>query len=723
MNFDLLFAYNAWLLVAGVLLLFAFTFWVYRATTPPVRERMRKALLVLRFFSIALILALIFEPILSLLWQKREKPVVAVLLDTSASMQLSDSSGSRGEHLQRLLSQPWYQQLESKYDLFPITFADQPHSHERLSIDSLSFTGDGTDLLAALNLARDGLAGRHFSAALVFSDGVHNIGPDPTAALVDFPAPVFAISLGQTTPENDTWIADVLTNEIAYSNTKVPIEVIVRSTGYGGANAVLSLRQNGQPIVTQSIALPSDLEEKVVRLEFTPEAAGMYKLDLVLSPQEGEVTARNNSRAIYMKVLESKLQIVVVAGAPGPDVSFLARALQRDENVTVRTFAAINATEISGGALPGQEEAGDIACIVAINMPRNRNARLQQWLQQQVQENRKPLLFLSGPVAAANELWQFRELLPLADPPLLTREEPVQASPALQGLLHPILRFDQNQGDLRSRIEALPPVFSTLRRISVLPGAETLLTSTMPASARGATITAQPLLVAHRQGERKSLSFFGAGFWRWHLMMQSLQSGHDLYERLMVNAVRWLVSTEDTKLFRVTTNKEVYRSGEEVVVTAQAYFEDYSTRDNLTVSATIAGPEQSREILLEGRGRGLYEGRFHAIGGGDYTLRATAREGDQNVGSDDSKFTVEAFSIEFQQTAANPALLEKVTQQTGGYTIQADSLAAWVDGLEFPARRLQESRTIPLWNRWPLLVLVILTLCLEWYLRKRKGML
>ncbi|MFQ5627613.1 MAG: hypothetical protein ACE5I1_02540 [bacterium] len=725
MNYTLNFTYNTWLLILGCIALVALSWWIYKYTTPKVAELLRKALLWLRFISIALVLFLIFEPVLGLSWLNVEKAVVALLIDTSSSLQLKDSGKAREQYMREILNKSWLEKLSKKYTVVPFIFSDQAKELKKLEADSLKFGGDGTNIKGAIDFANENLIGKNLATMLLISDGAQNLGADPAATAFEYGVPINTLAIGSDTPEKDTWIAEVLTNEVVYANTKVPVEVVMRSTGFSGKSAQLTLQQGEKTIAVQTVQLPDDLQESKIRFDFIPQETGMHKYDLSLTAQDGEITTRNNSHTFYMNVLKSKLQIVIVAGAPDAEITFLKQVLEKDENLTVKTVVAIDRTTLLGGELPSGADLESVDCLIGVNLPQNRNPGLDRWLQNAVLEKHRPLLFIAGLVTSSNDFWRYRNFLPLASLPRVENEKEILTVPSPQGLIHPILRFRESSVENRASLEELPPLYSTFRFLKVLPNAEVLLFAKPLRGQLAGNVSrsGEPLLVAHRQGEMNTLTLFAGSLWRWHLMMQKIEPGHDLYDKLVINAVRWLVSASDARQLQVSTNKEIYRAGEEVAITAQAYFEDFTPRDNLEIAVKITNRSNVDEIILEGKGRGLYEGRFNALSDGDYTFRATAKEGEAAIGSDAGKFTVEALKIEFLQTTANLELLKNLSAKSGGQYLHADSLEQWVDTLHFEDRTLAQNRTIQLWNRWPLLAVIILTLSLEWFIRKREGMM
>ena len=109
---------------------------------------------------------------------------------------------------------------------------------------------------------------------------------------------------------------------------------------------------------------------------------------------------------------------------------------------------------------------------------------------------------------------------------------------------------------------------------------------------------------------------------------------------------------------------------------------------------------------------------------------STLNEGQQveyEVVSNRGKFSVGQVNVEFLQTRMNKPLLEQIAYQTGGkyYDIdRAEELARdLATGAKLGPKETVTTSEIELWNWHYLAALVILLFAVEWFLRKRSGML
>src|SRR5258705_1982796 len=77
-------------LVLLLLVLGSALYWMYRQTPVPMSPRRKYTLAALRIGFVALILALLLRPVLALTVEGSVRRLLVVLVDTSASMQISD---------------------------------------------------------------------------------------------------------------------------------------------------------------------------------------------------------------------------------------------------------------------------------------------------------------------------------------------------------------------------------------------------------------------------------------------------------------------------------------------------------------------------------------------------------------------------------------------------------------------------------------------------------
>jgi hypothetical protein len=762
MNFDLKLSSAIIYPLLLILLAIAFTFFIYRTTTPPVTTWLRRGLAVLRTFALALALLLLFEPVLTFGLQRLQKPAVAVLVDRSASMTLADSAVVRADLVRQALSLPWVKELEKRAEIAGFAFSD---SLRRMNLDTLStqaFNGDGSDLGGALLATKKMLAERQLAAAIMFTDGAQNMGESPVRVAEQFGVPLLAVGIGSSQGARDVQLSDIVTNEIAYAETQLPVEVSISSLGYAGRRVHMRIIEESAGADTtrqgetvpqkvsheQEIVLPADNTQATVRFNIIPHKLGLNRYLAQIDTLAGELTKANNRRTFYVRVLKNKLKLWIFAGAPSPDYVFLKRALEADKNFQIQGFVqqpdgnfySSSAADLIAALtrIRRDEKDGSLDGVIMVDFPRrDSNRRLLEALLQQLAKNRQPLFFLNGPGVDLASLWQFRSVLPLAAAPLQTSERLVYLQPELAGLSHPLTQFAETLEDNRRIWEELPPLFCNLFNIQPLAGSQVLASTNVrrgeqssgealvrPGPARSdAASVGMPVVLVQKSAERKTVAIFAYSLWRWDLLMQGVGKTPVAYETLVRSAVRWMVTAEDAKLVRITSNKEIYRGGESIELAAQIYHEDYRPRVGAQVRVQLAGPQFSQEVILQDAGDGLYRATLQVLGGGEYQFRGVAEQSGQKIGEDSGRFTVEPFSLEFLNTRLNEPLLRQMAQATGGAYGPPDSLANFVARLPLSSISRRDTFDFALWGRTPVLLILLLVLGVEWFVRKRQGML
>lgn len=716
---------SLFLFLLGLVMLLVLSIYAYRWTMPPVPRWQRRNLMVLRAAALIALLAMLFEPLLRLTWRRTEKPIVAVLVDNSASMSLSDANQVRSEKIKSILHSPLFRKPSNavEYDLYQFSHTLLPLSFDR--IDSLRFNQDGTDLTGALRQVKEKNVGRYLTAVVLLTDGVYNLGDNPVRYADELDVRIFPVGIGSTIEHKDVIVSKIATNQVTYVNNRVPVDITIQANGCAGQTIQVNLRQGDAVIDTKKVEIGSGLFETKVQLFFTPHAAGLQKYQVEVPALEPELTDRNNQKAFYTRVLESKMKILLLVGSPDPDFKFIRKNLVADPDIELHPWIVKKRGEFYQGNFPNDpQQLLTYDCIVLQNFPgKNAPSGVMTVVKNALQMKPIPLLFIAGNGVDYQALQSIAGFLPVTLPVLEGSEGMVLARLTPQGLQHPITRIVEDPLENQQQWTDLPPIYYSLRQVRPTTGSE-ILVETAPQALAAADSKAMPpaLVVVRKLGPQKTMAILGYGIWRWDLLLWGIGQTNELFHQFLNNSIRWLVTKEESRLVRIYPDQEIYRNGQSITFTAEVYYEDYRPLDGAEVKLQITGKQRSYDILLHGVGAGKYEGILQALEGGDYSYTGSVALNSREIGTDAGRFSVEDFNLEFLQTRLNEALLQQLAAKTGGrYFSDAnyDSLAAH---LKFPDRITSGVKEIPLWNKLLLLVVVIGLLSIEWFVRKRSGM-
>jgi hypothetical protein len=151
--------------------------------------------------------------------------------------------------------------------------------------------------------------------------------------------------------QKDVLIEKVITNNVAYAETRLPVEATIKSSGYSGENVEVAIVEGATVLDRKMITLRDGTQEYLVKLSIEPREEGIKKYTISISKLKGELTEKNNSRSIFVKVLKSKLRVLILAGAPSADVAAVRQALSEDIHLSVRGLVQKNQNEFYDGSL------------------------------------------------------------------------------------------------------------------------------------------------------------------------------------------------------------------------------------------------------------------------------------------------------------------------------------------------------------------------------------
>jgi hypothetical protein len=261
----------------------------------------------------------------------------------------------------------------------------------------------------------------------------------------------------------------------------------------------------------------------------------------------------------------------------------------------------------------------------------------------------------------------------------------------------------------------LPPLEGANKFLKLSPGAVTL------ADADGDEN--KPLLVTHNYGNGRVLAFAGDSTWHW--WMRGFEAAHKRFWRQIV---LWLARKDQTAEGSVWIRLDNRRfwPGDRVEFTAGA-----QTPHNEPVSdaefkvEVIVPPKATRVPGLLVRQDDQMIGSFHDTQvPGDYAIEVTATQKGQLLGTARARFFVTPQDLELDNAAADPDAMESLAKATHGKSVAPEQLAGLIHELAQQTQHLevkQETKRT-LWDKWPMFLTLVALLGVEWYLRKRWGL-
>ncbi|MCJ7578031.1 MAG: VWA domain-containing protein, partial [candidate division Zixibacteria bacterium] len=325
---------NLWLVIGLFILAILLAFLTYERTYPPISKRKKTLLLSLRIVALFCLFLVLSEPILTIARRLIQKPVVAILLDTSKSMNLKGTQLSRKEELQNLLKSDPFEKLSSKAELEIYGFADTifPLDLNRNFPDSL---GKATSIGEATKSVEERLKEKNLRGIFIASDGANNLGEDPVFVAKSKEIPIYTCGIGEYIPPKDIAIERIVYNDIGYVENKIPIQVDISQVGFDNLKIPVSIKEVSQGggkenLAQENLTLSASGGTQTVDLAITPQKEGIHQYELTVPQQKDELVQENNRRIFSIKVLKNKIKILLITGSLNWEYTFLKRALEKD---------------------------------------------------------------------------------------------------------------------------------------------------------------------------------------------------------------------------------------------------------------------------------------------------------------------------------------------------------------------------------------------------------
>ncbi|MGD8782062.1 MAG: VWA domain-containing protein [Ignavibacteria bacterium] len=699
-SIDISFGGEPLLIFSAVILLSAYSIYIYKYTIPAVSTFYKTVLTILRAVAIVLILFLIFEPLISIERINKQNPVNYIFIDNSKSIVQKDSTG-RADKIKSFVKNI------NQNNVRIVEFGEETkHVND---LDSLLFNGGSTNFDNILDFLKN--SEENIVSASIISDGIITNGGNPVNGLAKLNIPVYTVGLGDPEIPKDIEVKKILYNEYIYTGTESKISAVIINKEFSNRQITVKFFVDNSVVEQKQIKL-NEQGINEVEFDFTFDLPGEKNIRIEADKISDELNTNNNFKSASLTILNNKLKILLLAGSPSADLSFIKKSLLKDKNLDVNPVVQLSAERFTDENINVKIDSANI--LFLIGFPNTETpAKLFENIWQEITSKSKPYFILLSHGIDLQKLKSVENDLPFKIGNISSQTNLVQPeiSDANSGLLK------HNNSNYIYNWNNLPPVVAN--NSNFLPKPESNVISE---SKTGNIFIDSPLIITRTISNKRALAVLAANIWKWKLQRTNI----DLFDSFINNAVKWLNTQKEQKQFILSTGKKIYFQGENVEFNAQVYDETFTQLNNADVKVSITSGGNSNELVLTNTSSGRYTGKFKGDPG-KYEYSAEAKIGDKSIGKSSGKFNIENVEIEYLNTQMDLNFLYSLSENTNGKYFSIDNYLRFKNEINIMSedkikQNIINSNFNLRLNKW-LLFLLITFFSFEWFLRKKAGML
>ncbi|MBX2850355.1 MAG: VWA domain-containing protein [Phycisphaeraceae bacterium] len=694
-------------------------------------------------------------------------------LDSAADL----AKTTRIELTQKLLSSELIEQLKKNGERnLHIHRFDERLGGSELSLadqeNAFKLGGRSTAIGEAIQQLLQAYQGKDLAGVVLFTDGQNTT---PSAASLrataqiasDTGIAIFPIGVGTPQGPRNAQVTKLEGSDVVFVNDQSKLTAVVSARGLEDEPATLVLErliagienptdEDWQQVDSKDIVLAADATPRRFEFALLPTEKEIIIYRARLEEVEGEIDPDDNAAIKQVNVVYDKTRVLFIAGYTFPEVQFIRNALIRDSTVEVSTWLQtaskdfkhagndpirrlpVDLVELAGGTKNGQVFPGYDAIVLYDPTPAKWPAGFSDLLKRFVTERGGGLVYIAGERytqqmfnRSTEPAASYMSLLPVVREPglfrtatqmELSRARPWKLQITDAGWRDPVFAFDKDATTNRKILDQLPGMMWHMPVSRAKPGATVLARHAHPGMTVdvGGRQEQEVLMATQLVGPGRVLWIGFDSTYRWRFAGENVFDG---FWQRVIDRAGLMKQLGGQHPYRVSTDKQRYEPGDEVVLTAK--FIDPGQVDDglLSLYAQIqTGQDDPIELTMTPAGDGLsFETRFEAERAGDYLVRVWPGDtpAQRAARPNTHGFTVAVPDFETRNPTLAGDELSNLALTSGGTFFTLDQADLLPEALTVGLVDNELIHSDEVWNA-PLLILIFLGAILaEWIIRKR----
>lgn len=645
------------------------------------RSKMTFFLAFLRFLSVFGLLLLLINPIVSSNTYETIKTPLPIVVDNSSSITDLKANESVKEVYEKLTSNS---DLKNKFDIQSYSFDSEFQSSE-----TFDFKGTQTNIDAVAQNLKSINKNLKFPTVLI-SDGNQTSGSDYVFSF-DTDNKVYPVAVGDTTTYLDLKINQINVNKYAFHKNKFPVEVFLQYSGTKSVTANFSISQGNNVLSKESVAFSPSKKATVINVLLPADKSGLQIYTAKLSSAETEKNTYNNTKKFAVEIIDQKTEVAIISAINHPDIGAIKRSIETNaqRKVTILKPNKVNNLNNYNVLILYQPNA-----TFKPVFDTNKNLKINTWI---ITGNDTDFGFLNQ----QQNQFEFR---------MSSQKEDYLADFSSDFNLFAL----DNIG-----FENFPPLENPFGTIAAKGTISELLSSRI----RNVATNSPLFSFSDNQGKRNAF-LFGENIWKWRAQSYVDKKSFEQFDVFIDKTIQFLASNDARKSL-IVNHERFYNSGDALEITAQYFNKNYEFDDKarLTIAVTNTKTKQVKRYDLL-KTTNSFKVNLDGLNAGSYLF--TVKELNSNA-TYSSTFEILDFDIEKQFVNPNMSKLKQLANQTKGAVFVPNQVNNLIKSLlenqDYKSIQKDVTKKTPLIDWYWLLLLIVASLGVEWFIRKYNGLL
>jgi hypothetical protein len=512
--------------------------------------------------------------------------------------------------------------------------------------------------------------------AIVFiTDGHHNTERNPLQ-YISREKPVYVFYPENLSTYHDLAIRDIDVDRVLLEGGETEVSISISLSGIDKYSGDVEVYENDILIKRKSVHLQGDGK---VHIPLRPKKLGRHIYRVRLKPVPGEEDTINNTRLFEIVVKKLGKIIWILSPHPTPLIRFLRNTIENLHGFTTLVWVKLNGGwRVLGESVEKVEGLPKADAVIVVDPDKDVMNFISSI------NSLRVLIFLERREGEAGILIGRQGPMDI-----VRRETPILPSPSFPSFYGDTLRTD------------FPPLPGIVR-ILLPESYEPLLLTPILKTAKGF----YPVLFKFEEKEIRGYVVTGLDFYRIALFKEEVFSR--IIDRILFDLTRGKGE------FFVDAGKGVFYEGEPVKIEAEAYSSD---GDPMDLKVKLRMDTLEFPLYIDKPGRWVSSMNLPK---GEYKFRVEFLKDDSLISVREGNFTVLEGSIENFDHGVDSLFLSKLLKGTGGTFLRdvgdLEEVVKKIRGKKVPIRI--SFRENPLF-----FFLFLIPIFLEWFLRRRRGLL